>query len=487
MVKEFANRAIHAGWLGLKVFLNRDFLRSLSMSISRNNRQAVPNWGWLLTIVFAFAACSTSGGATGNMDAAARNDSATGGQSGQAGTGGVIPSLDAPVGGKGSGTGGASASGGGNGSGDGGAGSDGGSGGAVGGSGGVSGDGGGSRSGEGGSGGAKGDALAPLGDAGVDQGPSVDVAAADKPAVDIGTPDTRSTDTVITISDSDSTGPIAHRALISGSGTLSIIGPTGKVEWTGLGGGMDCWFLSNGNILHAYGNGVRETKPDYVSGNGGTVIWDRLTVDGETHSCQPLEEGTFLVAESHNGGISYIVEIDRSKAELKKLLVSFPATESAHTQFRQVRKLPSGNYLYAEQHGDGVEIDPTGKELHRYAGGTFEALRLPNGNTLVSGGYANQMLEYDQDNKVVWQVTPDEFKALGITPHFIAGVARLDNGDIVFSNWNAPPAEAAVYQMTREKKIVWSLMQQPKNTGDSSLTTACRILDGIAFPPVPTP
>ena len=477
------------------------------------------NWGWVLTVVFGFAACSGHAGASGKMDAAAKNDSATGGQSGQSGTGGVIPSLDAAVGGKGGGTGGTSGSAGSGGGGDGGGGGSSGavggtddvsasggavggsggvsagggasaSGGAVGGSGGVSASGGVSDSGGGGNGGANGgakvDALAPSGDARADQDPSVDAAAADKPGVDIGTPDARSADAVMTISDSGSTGPIAHRALISGSGNIYIIGPTGKVEWTGTGGGMDCWFLSSGNVLHAYGNGVRETKPDYVSGNGGTVIWDRPTVDGETHSCQPLDGDTFLVAESHNGGISYIVEIDRSKTELKKLQVPFPATESAHTQFRQVRKLPSGNYLYAEQHGDGVEIDPTGKELHRYAGGTFEALRLPNGNTLVTGGYSRQILEYDQDNKVAWQVTPDDFKALGITPDFIAGVVRLDNGDIVFANWNAPPAEGAVFQMTREKKIVWSL-KQPKNSTDNSLTTACRILDGIAFPPVTTP
>jgi len=432
------------------------------MSTSRVNRQIGPKSGWVFAVVFGCAACSTNGAATGTRDAAARNDSAFAGQGGQSGTGGVSPSLDASAGSRGGGTGGVSGNGGG------------------GRSGGASGNGG------SGNGGAKGDAPAPSDDASVDQGPSVDAAAVDKPAVDVGMSDPRSADAAMTNNDSGGSGPIAHRALISGGGNLYIIGPTGKVEWTGSGGDMDCWFLASGNILHAYGTGVRETKPDYVSGKGGAVVWDRATVDGETHSCQPLEEGNFLVAESHSGGVSYIVEIDRSKAELKKVLVSFPAAETAHTQFRQVRKLPSGNYLYAEQHGDSVEIDPTGKEVHRYAGGTFEALRLSNGNTLVSGGYSNQMLEYDQTNKVVWQVTPDDFKAVGITPHFIAGVVRLDNGDTVFSNWNAPPADAAVFQMTREKKIVWSLMQ-PKNATDNSLTTTCRILDGIAFPPVTTP
>jgi hypothetical protein len=315
-------------------------------------------------------------------------------------------------------------------------------------------------------------------DAKIDQSPLVDALAADKPAEDVGTSDTRS--------DSGSTGPIAHRTLISGSGTLSIIGPTGKLEWTGSGGGYDCWLLANGNIVHAYTTGAREIKPDYVSGKGGTVIWDRPTVDGETHSCQPLEENRYVLAESHPGGISYIVEIDRSKTELKKLKIPFPATETAHTQLRQVRKLPSGNYLYCEQHGDGVEIDPTGKELHRYPSCTFEALRLTNGNTLVSGGYSNQILEYDQDIKVVWQVTPAEFKAMGVNANFIAGVVRLDNGDTVFSNYGASAADANVFQITKEKKLVWSL-KQPKNAGDTGTTTVCRILDGIPFPPAATP
>jgi hypothetical protein len=431
--------------------------RSLLMFTRRINCRAVPNLGWVMAVAFGFAACS-GGGASDSLHS-------SGGQIGQMGTGGRIPYPDSSVGGN-SGTGGA----GGKGGSGGGNGGSSGLGGAAGGSGVASQNGNASGSGGGGNGGEKGDANA-------DQGSLFDAPAADKPAEDVGTPDMRS--------DSGSTGPITHRTLISGSGTIYIIGPTGNVEWTGPDGDMDCWFLSNGNILHAYGTGARETKPDYVSGKGGTVIWDRPTVDGETHSCQPLDQGNFLVAESHNGGTSYIVEMDQSKTELKKLKVQFSATETSHTQFRQVRKLPSGNYLYCEQHGDGVEIDPTGKELHRYPSCTFEALRLANGNTLVTGGYSTQILEYDQNIKVVWQVTPADFKALGITAHFIAGVVRLDNGDIVFSNWGAPPAEAAVFQMTREKKIVWSLKQP--NPTDASYTTTARILDGIPFPPAATP
>ncbi len=413
------------------------------------------------------SACSpsSSGGGSGG--------SQSGGSGG--GNGGAGGSQS---GGSGGGNGGAGGSqfggaGGGSGGNGGGAGGSGGLGGAAGESGGVS-----QYGGASGNGGEKGDAFAPSDDVRADQRASVEAPAADKPAEDVATPDTRS--------DSGSTGPITHRTLISGSGTLYIIGPTGNVEWTDSDGGeFDCWFLANGNILYAYGTGAREIKPDYVSGKGGTVIWDRPTVDGETHSCQPLEQDQFLVAESHNGGTSYIVEMDGSKTELKKLKVQFPATETAHTQFRQVRKQPSGNYLYCEQHGDGVEIDPTGKELHRYPSCTFEALRLPDGNTLVTGGYSNQILEYDQDIKVAWQVTPNDFKALGISANFIAGIVRLDNGDIVFSNWGAPAAEAAVYQMTREKKIVWSL-KQPNSTNTSNTTTA-RILDGIPFPPAANP
>jgi hypothetical protein len=421
--------------------ISRSRLRSVPPSGS--NRLAVQNIRWALAVVFAFAGCSAGSGASGNIDAAAKNSGVPGGQSGQSGSGGAVPSPDAPAGGKG-GTGGASPSGGSSVSS---AGS------------GVSS--GGSGSGGGAAGGAGGGAVA--GSGGV-----------------------RETGGVSGSSDSGSTGPIAHRTLISGSGTLSIIGPTGKLEWTGSGGGYDCWLLANGNIVHAYTTGAREIKPDYVSGKGGTVIWDRPTVDGETHSCQPLEENRYVLAESHPGGISYIVEIDRSKTELKKLKIPFPATETAHTQLRQVRKLPSGNYLYCEQHGDGVEIDPTGKELHRYPSCTFEALRLTNGNTLVSGGYSNQILEYDQDIKVVWQVTPAEFKAMGVNANFIAGVVRLDNGDTVFSNYGASAADANVFQITKEKKLVWSL-KQPKNAGDTGTTTVCRILDGIPFPPAATP
>jgi hypothetical protein len=403
------------------------------------------------------SACSTS--STGSGGSGGSHSGGSGGGAGGSHSGGS------------SGAGGASNSGG-NGSG---AGGSGGLGGAAGGSGGKSPSGG--ASGGGGNGG-EGDASAPLGDAKADQGSSGDAPAADKPAVEVGTSDARS---------DSNTGPITHRTLISGSGDLYIIGPTGNVEWTASGGDYDCWFLPNGNIVHAYGNGAREIKPDYASGKNGTVVWDRPTVDGETHSCQPIDGDKFLVTESHPGGISYILEIDRNKTELKKLQIPFPATETAHSQLRQARKLPSGNYLYCQQHdGFAIEIDPTGKELHRYPTCNFEALRLANGNTLVTGGYSNQMIEYDQDSKVVWQVTPAEFKAMGFTPNFIAGVILLDNGDLIFSNYGAPAAEAAVFQITREKKLVWSL-KQPKNSTDVSKTTVARLLDGIPFPPAATP
>ena len=431
------------------------------MSTSTINRLAAHKWGFTLAIVLGFVACSSSGD-SGKLDA---NNSATGGQSGQSATGGK-----GQTGGAGGSGGSSVRTGGGSAGGSGGAGSGGvvsGSGGGVKETGGVSGSGG-SGSGGSGSGGEKVDGK-------IDLGPVVDEPAADKPAGDVGLADKPG-----------DTGPITHRTLISGSGSLSIIGPDGKLEWTGTGGGYDCWLLPNGNIVHAYFTGAKEIKPDYVSGKGGTVIWDRPTIDGETHSCQPLEGDKFVITESHPGGISYIVEIDRSKTELKKLKIPFAASESAHSQLRQVRKLPSGNYLYCEQHGDGVEIDPTGKELHRYPGCTFEALRLANGNTLTSSGYAKQIIEYDQDLKVAWQVTADEFKAMGVNANFIAGVVRLENGDTVFSNYGASSADPNVFQITREKKIVWTL-KQPKNAGDTGTTTACRILDGIPFPPTGTP
>ena len=407
----------------------------------------------------ACSPASSGGGGAGGSHSGGSSGSHSGGSGGAGGN-----QSGGAGGGSGSGSGGNGA----------GAGGSGGLGGTAGGSGGVS-----QYGGASGNGGDKGDASAPSADAKADQGSSVEAPAADKPAEDVGTPDARS--------DSGSTGPITHRTLISGSGNLYIIGPTGNVEWTASGGDYDCWFLPNGNIVHAYGTGAREIKPDYASGKDGTVIWDRPTVDGETHSCQPFEEGKFLVTESHPGGISYILEIDRNKTELKKLQIPFPATETAHSQLRQARKLPSGNYLYCQQHdGYAIEIDPTGKELHRYPNCNFEALRLSNGNTLVTAGYSNQMIEYDPDSKVVWQVTPAEFTAMGFTPNFIAGVVLLDNGDLIFSNYGAPAAEAAVFQITREKKLVWSL-KQPKNSTDVSKTTVARLLDGIPFPPAATP
>jgi hypothetical protein len=88
------------------------------------------------------------------------------------------------------------------------------------------------------------------------------------------------------------------------------------------------------------------------------------------------------------------------------------------------------------------ECDSTGKIIwEANAGGEpYMALRLPNGNTLISNGYGGQMVLVDSKAKVLKQF-PTQADKNGsdfwsqAKPNFFAGFQILKNGNIVVTNW----------------------------------------------------
>jgi hypothetical protein len=82
----------------------------------------------------------------------------------------------------------------------------------------------------------------------------------------------------------------------------------------------------------------------------------------------------------------------------------------------------------------------------------FTAIRLENGNTLVTLTHGNQVAEFDGDGKVVWKISNDDFD---IKP-FVdpCGAQRLPNGNTVIASYGATKG-IKVFEITREKTIVW--------------------------------
>lgn len=251
-----------------------------------------------------------------------------------------------------------------------------------------------------------------------------------------------------------------HRLLVSGCGygEVAVYAKDGSREWSIAEKNEtdDAWLLPNRDMVMAYKHGVRIIRPDWKSGAGCTVLKDRPTPDGgETHSCQPLPGGGFLIGESFKG-VSYLVELDNDLQETKR--IELKGFGGKHSTFRQIRKTPQDTYLITQQKKGGIamEINGEGKIIRRFPDGRFVAERLENGNTLIACGDAHRIIEVDPEDNVVWALEQNDLP--GVTIGFAAGVQRLPNGNTVFCNWGGHGGTAgdSIIEVTPDKKVVWS-------------------------------
>ena len=104
----------------------------------------------------------------------------------------------------------------------------------------------------------------------------------------------------------------------------------------------------------------------------------------------------------------------------------------------------------------------------------WAAVRLPNGNTLVTGNYAGYVRELSPTCETVWNFDRSDMPEYTIG--YIQDVQRLANGNTVFSNWTASklkpadwPTSAQLFEVTPARKIVWVLRQwSAPNLGPAS-------------------
>jgi hypothetical protein len=275
-----------------------------------------------------------------------------------------------------------------------------------------------------------------------------------------------------------------HKMLAQDRGHLVLLNEKDEPEWTIPCGGTahDLWMLPNGNILTqtSYANVVEMDK-------AGKVVWEYdakpkagYTGGVEIHAFQPLANGLTMISE---GGNARIIEVDRAGNIVHEVPFSV-SSKSPHSDARLARKLANGNYLVAHE-ADGTvrEYDPTGKVVWEYkldlAGreavggheghgtGVFSALRLPSGNTLIGGGSNNRVFEVDPSGKTVWSIDREELP--GIKLFWVTDVEVLPNGNIVFGNCHATEANPQIIEVTRDKKVVWTLKDW-KNLGDNTAT-----------------
>ena len=278
-----------------------------------------------------------------------------------------------------------------------------------------------------------------------------------------------------------------YRVLAQDKGHVAIIGTDGKVEWEVACGynSHDIALLPNGNfLLHTAGATVTEMTPKKE------VVWkyEAKPKEGykgriEVHAFQRLADGNTMVAESGN---RRIVEVDKDGKIVTEIALQVDKPDP-HRDTRMVRKLDTGNYLVCQE-GDGCirEYDAKGKVVWEYKidlGGRKEspghgpeghgtsvygAIRLANGNTVIAGGNNNRVLEVNKDGKIVWSIDQKELD--GITLAWVTTLHVLPNGNLIVGNCHAGPDNPQLFEVTRDKKVVWSF-KDFKTFGNSMATS----------------
>ena len=283
--------------------------------------------------------------------------------------------------------------------------------------------------------------------------------------------------------------PVTHRLIAQDRGKVLIFDAKGAVEWE-----YDCPFVShdiqalpNGNfLLHTGPNKIEEVTPEKK------VVWTHLSKPVapyagavEIHGFRRLPNGKTMIAETGN---RRIIEVDQEDKVVSETPITVEHPNS-HRDTRNVRKLDNGDYLVAHE-GDGKlrEYAPSGKVVWTYeldlhdqprtdghdghGREVFGAVRLKNGNTLIAGGNNNRVFEVTPKGETVWSIERDELP--GIHLCWVTTLQVLPNGNIVVGNTHAGPDNPQLFEVTRDKKVVWTFKNFDKLGND---LCASQVLD----------
>jgi Mala s 1-like protein len=235
----------------------------------------------------------------------------------------------------------------------------------------------------------------------------------------------------------------------------------GKVVWSytnPLRGELgDCSRLENGNILFSRQFGASEITPDKK------IVWNYDGPPGtEIHTTWPVDRDRVLIMQ--NGDPARVMIINKRSGRTETSL-DLPTRnpKGVHGQFRHVRMTPQGRFLVAHLDlGKVVEYDRRGKELWSVeAPSAWAAVRLKNGNTLISGNQHGYVREVNRRGEIVWEIKKDELP--GIPLYTVQEVTRLANGNTLINNWvgSVPqqdwPTVVQLIEVTPDKKVVWAL------------------------------
>jgi hypothetical protein len=279
-------------------------------------------------------------------------------------------------------------------------------------------------------------------------------------------------------------GIAQHPMLYVGEGYNKILLVNkGKIVWTcSTGSGWeydDVWMLSNGNILFTRMQYVAEVTPEK------RVVWRYDAPPGtEVHTCQPIGRDKVMFVLNGLPPRLLVVNIKTNKVLVNHSLPAPSLTDQhvVHGEFRRVRYTAQGTYLvpFLEMN-QVVEYDKHFKEIWRYEiKSPWAAVRLPNGNTLITDEQDILTREVNPAKETVWELRPAD---LPEPYRFIntQSATRLANGNTIICSRGGDGKGPQLVEVTPDKKVVWILWDWA-NFGPA---TAVQVLDDPGIPEKP--
>jgi hypothetical protein len=261
----------------------------------------------------------------------------------------------------------------------------------------------------------------------------------------------------------------------------------GKVIWTyQTGKGYeydDVWMISNGNILFTRMKYVAVITPDKK------VLWkmdfpENGPEHAEVHSCQPIGLDKIMFVVNAATPKLYIVNYKTGKIEVEHNIPYNYTDRGVHGQFRRARVTAQGTYLISYMgKGKVVEFDKDFNELWSYTTPQpWAAIRLKNGNTLITDEREWRTFEVNNKKETVWEFNcktdlPAQYQ-FASAPQTCT---RLANGNTIFTSRGQNGKGPQMIEVTKDKKVVW-VLHDWKTVGDG---TAVQVLDDPGVPEIP--
>lgn len=256
----------------------------------------------------------------------------------------------------------------------------------------------------------------------------------------------------------------------------------GKIIWTyDTGKGYeydDIWMKKNGNIVFSRMYWAGEVTPDKQ------LVWKyKIAEHEEVHTIQPIGENTVLMAINANPPRAVIVDTSTGETIYEHTIpYDLEKVQNIHGQFRRFRMTNTNTFLapYLSLN-KVVEYDMNFNVIWEYEiSKPWAAVRLLNGNTLITSEGERATKEINPNKEVVWEIHLDELPK----PYRLnssQSCVRLKNGNTILCSMGNNGTTPQLVEVTPQKEVVW-VLDDWRKLGPA---TAVQILDDPGDPQIP--